>query len=144
MLELAMALAITSPAFANSGPIDARYTCEGADLSPELQWTGKPPRTSSFALIVDDHPSVLDILGKVARGAGFDVRACAGGREAIDSLRARKPHLAFIDVKLPDVGGIEVLKTISPQTSPSAAHDRPRNVRPSSSARSAGNRSVID
>lgn len=49
-----MALAITSPAFSSGGPIDARYTCEGADTSPELQWTGEPSETRSFALIVDD------------------------------------------------------------------------------------------
>lgn len=49
-----MALAITSPAFTNSGAIDARYTCEGTDTSPELQWTDAPPQTRSFALIVDD------------------------------------------------------------------------------------------
>jgi Raf kinase inhibitor-like YbhB/YbcL family protein len=51
---LLMALAITSPVFTNSGPIAARYTCEGADISPELQWTGEPPKTRSFSLIVDD------------------------------------------------------------------------------------------
>lgn len=49
-----MALTITSPAFTNSGPIEARYTCEGMDTSPELQWTGEPSQTRSFALIVDD------------------------------------------------------------------------------------------
>jgi Raf kinase inhibitor-like YbhB/YbcL family protein len=53
-VELLMALAITSPVFANSGPIAARYTCEGADISPELQWRGEPPKTRSFSLIVDD------------------------------------------------------------------------------------------
>lgn len=35
-------------------PIAARYTCEGADISPELQWSGEPPKTRSFSLIVDD------------------------------------------------------------------------------------------
>jgi Raf kinase inhibitor-like YbhB/YbcL family protein len=53
-LELLMALVITSPAFANGGSIPARYTCEGADISPELRWKGEPPQTRSFALIVDD------------------------------------------------------------------------------------------
>lgn len=49
-----MALTLGSPAFANGGPIDAEYTCEGKDTAPELQWTGAPAGTKSFALIVDD------------------------------------------------------------------------------------------
>jgi len=49
-----MALVITSPAFANGGEIPARYTCEGEDISPGLRWSGEPPGTRSFALIVDD------------------------------------------------------------------------------------------
>jgi Raf kinase inhibitor-like YbhB/YbcL family protein len=49
-----MALVITSPAFTNGGSIPARYTCDGADVSPELRWEGEPPKTQSFALIVDD------------------------------------------------------------------------------------------
>lgn len=54
-----MALAITSPAFANNGSIDARYTCEGSDTSPQLEWTNAPANTRTFALIVDD-PDVPD------------------------------------------------------------------------------------
>lgn len=53
-MELLMALVITSPAFANSGPIPARHTCDGADISPELRWEGEPPQTRSFSLVVDD------------------------------------------------------------------------------------------
>ncbi len=49
-----MALVITSPAFMNGGSIPARYTCDAADLSPELRWAGEPPKAKSFSLIVDD------------------------------------------------------------------------------------------
>src|SRR3954468_9431186 len=49
-----MSLTITSPAFAANGEIPAVYTCEGNDLSPPLAWSGAPPGTKSFALIVDD------------------------------------------------------------------------------------------
>lgn len=49
-----MALTLTSPSFAHNGEIDAKYTCEGADLSPPLSWSGLPPGTKSLALIVDD------------------------------------------------------------------------------------------
>jgi Raf kinase inhibitor-like YbhB/YbcL family protein len=51
---LSMALAITSPAFADNGAIPKRHTCEGGDLSPALRWSGAPVGTKSFALIVDD------------------------------------------------------------------------------------------
>ena len=46
--------ALTSPAFAQGGAIPAKYTCEGADVSPELAWRGAPATIKSFALIVDD------------------------------------------------------------------------------------------
>jgi hypothetical protein len=49
-----MSLAITSPAFAHNTEIPVGCTCEGADTSPRLEWTGAPSGTKSFALIVDD------------------------------------------------------------------------------------------
>jgi len=49
-----MALEIRSPAFPNGGTIPKLHTCEGADVSPALEWSGEPPETKSFALIVDD------------------------------------------------------------------------------------------
>jgi Raf kinase inhibitor-like YbhB/YbcL family protein len=49
-----MPLAITSTAFTEGGPIPARFTCEGNDVSPALSWTGAPPGARSFVLIVDD------------------------------------------------------------------------------------------
>ena len=49
-----MALTLTSPAFAHEGSIPVKHTCEGADRSPPLEWTGAPAGTRCFALIVDD------------------------------------------------------------------------------------------
>lgn len=49
-----MALALTSSNFDAGGTIPARYTCEGDDRSPALEWSGAPDGTRSFALIVDD------------------------------------------------------------------------------------------
>ncbi len=48
-----MALKLSSSAFGPNGNIPSKYTCEGADVSPPLSWTGSPP-VKSFALIVDD------------------------------------------------------------------------------------------
>ncbi|MBC7897886.1 MAG: YbhB/YbcL family Raf kinase inhibitor-like protein [Cytophagaceae bacterium] len=47
-------LTLTSPAFGHEGSIPERHTCEGADRSPPLEWTGAPANTRSFVLIVDD------------------------------------------------------------------------------------------
>ncbi|HUY04689.1 MAG TPA: YbhB/YbcL family Raf kinase inhibitor-like protein, partial [Rhodocyclaceae bacterium] len=49
-----MSPTLTSAAFSQQGAIPTKYTCEGADLSPPLSWTGLPPGTKSLALVVDD------------------------------------------------------------------------------------------
>jgi Raf kinase inhibitor-like YbhB/YbcL family protein len=49
-----MSLSITSSSFSNGGEIPIEFTCEGNDTSPELQWSGSPGNTKTFALIVDD------------------------------------------------------------------------------------------
>jgi Raf kinase inhibitor-like YbhB/YbcL family protein len=50
----AMTLKLTSSAFAHDGKIPRKHTCEGADVSPPLAWSGVPPDAKSLALIVDD------------------------------------------------------------------------------------------
>ena len=50
----ARAVKLSSPAFSHSGSIPAAHTCDGANASPSLEWTGAPEGTKSFALIVDD------------------------------------------------------------------------------------------
>lgn len=49
-----MAFVLTSPAFQNHKPIPKQYTCDGADLSPPLHWSGTPNGTQSLVLIIDD------------------------------------------------------------------------------------------
>jgi hypothetical protein len=49
-----MPFRLESPAFAEGAAIPRLHTCEGADLSPALEWSGEPEGTKSFALIVDD------------------------------------------------------------------------------------------
>ena len=49
-----MDLMLTSPAFTAGASIPAKYTCDGANVSPPLSWSGVPPGTKSLALIVDD------------------------------------------------------------------------------------------
>jgi Raf kinase inhibitor-like YbhB/YbcL family protein len=45
---------LSSPAFADSSSIPQKFTCQGDDISPELNWSEAPAGAKSFALIVDD------------------------------------------------------------------------------------------
>jgi Raf kinase inhibitor-like YbhB/YbcL family protein len=47
-------LNLTSSAFGANAPIPPKYTCEGANVSPPLAWSGAPSTAKSFALIVED------------------------------------------------------------------------------------------
>jgi len=47
-------LKIESPAFAANGRIPRKHTCEGADVSPPLAWSGVPEDAKSLLLMVDD------------------------------------------------------------------------------------------
>jgi len=49
-----MALSLSSPDFTHNGAIPTRFTCEGDDVSPALEWHEPPVGTESVALIVDD------------------------------------------------------------------------------------------
>lgn len=45
---------LSSSSFANGGDIPKKFTCDGADISPQLSWSDSPTGTKTFALLVDD------------------------------------------------------------------------------------------
>ena len=49
-----MALTVSSPAFANGTEIPKKYTCDGQNVAPPLEWSGVPDRAKSVAVICDD------------------------------------------------------------------------------------------
>ena len=49
-----MTIQLTSPAFKEGEPIPSKFTCDGSDISPPLEWTNVPEGTMSLALICDD------------------------------------------------------------------------------------------
>jgi Raf kinase inhibitor-like YbhB/YbcL family protein len=52
--DVTMVLTITCPAFSHNEDIPKRYTCDGRNISPALEWSGLPELTKSMVLIVDD------------------------------------------------------------------------------------------
>jgi Raf kinase inhibitor-like YbhB/YbcL family protein len=49
-----MSLTISSPSFTNGGDIAKKFTCDGADVSPQLSWSDPPAESKTFALLADD------------------------------------------------------------------------------------------
>jgi Raf kinase inhibitor-like YbhB/YbcL family protein len=52
--ESSMAFAISSTSFLNGADLPKKFTCDGADVSPEFSWKEPPSGTQAFALIADD------------------------------------------------------------------------------------------
>lgn len=69
-------------------------------------------------LVVDDEPSLAEVLASVLRYEGWDVRTAADGRGAVRTARELRPDAVVLDVMLPDLDGLEVLRRLradSPQ-----------------------------
>lgn len=63
-------------------------------------------------LVVDDEPTILELLSGSLRLAGFEVATAASGREAVRAAAASRPDLVLLDVMLPDGDGFEALRRL--------------------------------
>jgi DNA-binding NtrC family response regulator len=63
-------------------------------------------------LVVDDERVILDVMREIAEKVGYRVVTCAGGREALAHLQHHHADIAAVDLRMPDVGGMDVLRAI--------------------------------
>jgi DNA-binding response OmpR family regulator len=63
-------------------------------------------------LIVDDEEPVRDVLGEYFSSHGYQVETAGTGAEALDLVRSRRPDLVLLDVRMPGLDGVEVLKRL--------------------------------
>ena len=55
---------------------------------------------------------VLKVIERLAAKAGFDVVTCASGADALRALMRRPADLAMVDLRMPDVNGLDLLRQI--------------------------------
>jgi len=60
-------------------------------------------------LVVDDEESVRNLLQRILEGAGYQVTTAANGKEALYKVSLGEVELVLLDIKMPDMSGIEVL-----------------------------------
>ena len=63
-------------------------------------------------LVVDDEPSVLALVQRFAEGEQFEVVTRTGGRDLIAELPALKPDVTLLDRRMPDIGGVDILRAM--------------------------------
>jgi two-component system, OmpR family, response regulator len=63
-------------------------------------------------LVVDDEPSILDVLSMALRFQDFEVETAASGEQALAAAAAFKPELMVLDIMLPDMEGFEVARRL--------------------------------
>ncbi len=70
-------------------------------------------------LVVDDEPTIAEIVSRYLERAGYETRIASDGIEAIDAATAQRPDLVVLDLMLPGIDGLEVMRRLR-------EHDRGR------------------
>jgi two-component system, OmpR family, response regulator len=72
----------------------------------------RPDGTAIRVLVVDDEPTLAEVLASVLRYEGWEVAVAADGSSAVRTARDFEPDAVILDVMLPDFDGLEVLRRL--------------------------------
>jgi len=63
-------------------------------------------------LVVDDETAVLSLIRRVGEREGFEVVTCTDGRQGLQMAEARRPDLVMVDLRMPDVNGLDIVRAL--------------------------------
>lgn len=69
-------------------------------------------KTEPIILVVDDEEAVLKLFQKILINKKYTVLTANNGKVALEHIKMEKPNLVVLDLKLPDMSGIDVLRQI--------------------------------
>lgn len=77
-------------------------------------WVANPPESGQKAVIlaVDDHPSILRFIHIGLEIRGLQVVTANSGKDALDLVESARPSVVLLDMVMPDIDGLEVLRRI--------------------------------
>ena len=78
-----------------------------------VEWQESPAKP--VVLVVDDQPGIRELLFEVLQDERWEVRLAANAREALAEVAAKSPALAIIDLRLPGMNGLELLREMRRQ-----------------------------
>jgi two-component system OmpR family response regulator len=97
-----------SPQDGNMSIVDTASERPDSRPAPLRRPNGDPVRV----LVVDDEPSLTELLSMALRYEGWDVCSAANGYAALREARGFEPDVVVLDVMLPDLSGLEVLRRL--------------------------------
>lgn len=74
--------------------------------------TGSVPRTRARVLVVDDEPAIGDIVSRYLQRAGYDTTVAESGADALGQAEHGRPDVVVLDLMLPDIDGLEVMRRL--------------------------------
>jgi DNA-binding response OmpR family regulator len=74
-----------------------------------------PQGTRGTVLVVDDEPTIVEVLARYLARAGFTAQEAFDGPGAVEAARRHRPDLVVLDVMLPGFDGIEVMRRLHEQ-----------------------------
>ncbi len=72
----------------------------------------KPATVRKCVLIVEDNPLNMKLFSAMISSQGYDVLQAADGSQGLDLARQQHPDLIILDVRLPDMSGLDVTHTL--------------------------------
>src|SRR6188474_395083 len=63
-------------------------------------------------LVVDDEPTIAEVVARYLQRAGYDARIAGDGPSAVELARTQRPDLVVLDLMLPGLDGLEVMRRI--------------------------------
>jgi two-component system response regulator ResD len=89
--------------------------------SPSDKPQTAPGAKTATVLVVDDEPTIVEIVGRYMERAGFETYTAGDGYKALDAATEHRPDLVVLDVMLPGIDGVEVMERLQERQGPPIA-----------------------